>query len=349
MEIPVFTVDAFTNLPFKGNPAAVCLLENELPVEFYQKIAAEMNLSETAFITKLKSTDDFCSGARFGLRWFTPKNEVELCGHATLASSAVLFYKKGNTSPVLVFETLSGELLVRQRGESLVMDFPLNKPEIQDPKNFKDLLKERLISSSLTSNTVTDTFVSPIYLTCTSLDCGRKPELTGRTCKLHTERTRTTPPGNRSQDLLAAAVGDLPIQDVCYSKSIKKLLVRLSDSCDRSALTSLNPVTESLLSIEKSGNIKSIVITVKGATTTAPGYDFFSRNFAPWHGIPEDPVTGSAHTVLVPYWSEKLGKKKMLAYQCSRRGGELQLELRDDNRVDIAGQAVVILEGTLKL
>ncbi|XP_062852288.1 phenazine biosynthesis-like domain-containing protein 2 isoform X3 [Trichomycterus rosablanca] len=287
MEIPVFTVDAFTNLPFKGNPAAVCLLENELPVEFYQKIAAEMNLSETAFITKLKSTDDFCSGARFGLRWFTPKNEVELCGHATLASSAVLFYKKGNTSPVLVFETLSGELLVRQRGESLVMDFPLNKPEIQDPKNFKDLLK--------------------------------------------------------------AAVGDLPIQDVCYSKSIKKLLVRLSDSCDRSALTSLNPVTESLLSIEKSGNIKSIVITVKGATTTAPGYDFFSRNFAPWHGIPEDPVTGSAHTVLVPYWSEKLGKKKMLAYQCSRRGGELQLELRDDNRVDIAGQAVVILEGTLKL
>ncbi|XP_060782250.1 phenazine biosynthesis-like domain-containing protein 1 isoform X5 [Neoarius graeffei] len=287
MEIPVYTVDAFTNLPFKGNPAAVCLLENELKEELYQKIAAEMNLSETAFITNLKPTEDFCSGARFGLRWFTPTHEVNLCGHATLASAAVLFYKKKNPNSVVAFETLSGELLVHQRGESLVMVFPLNKPEVQDRKNFTDILK--------------------------------------------------------------AAVGDLPIQEVCYCKTTKELLVCLLDTCDRSMLTSLRPMTESLLKSEDSGRIKSLTITVKGAPTSQLGYDFYSRNFAPWVGIPEDPVTGSAHTVLAAYWSEKLGKKKMLAYQCSKRGGELELELRGDNRVDIAGRAVVLLQGILKL
>ncbi|XP_026869949.1 phenazine biosynthesis-like domain-containing protein [Electrophorus electricus] len=286
MEIPVFTVDAFTNLPFKGNPAAVCLLENELQDELYQKIAAEMNLSETAFVTKLKPTDDFCSGARLGLRWFTPTNEIALCGHATLAAAAVLFYQKENTNPVVAFETLSGELRVRRRGESLVMDFPLNRPQVQDCNEFKDLIK--------------------------------------------------------------AAVGAAPVQEVCYCKTTKKLLLCLADTCDRAALASLNPVAETLLRSDHSGKVKSIVVTIRGAAASPPGYDFFSRNFAPWHGIPEDPVTGSAHTVLAAYWAEKLGKKKMLAYQCSRRGGELELELRD-NRVDIAGRAVVILQGTLKL
>ncbi|KAI5617417.1 phenazine biosynthesis like protein domain containing [Silurus asotus] len=287
MEIPIYTVDAFTNLPFKGNPAAVCLLENELSEELYQKIAAEMNLSETAFLTNLKPTEDFTSGARFGLRWFTPTHEINLCGHATLASAAVLFYKKGNINSVVAFETLSGELLVQQRGESLVMDFPLNKPEVQDRKKFNDILK--------------------------------------------------------------AAVGDLPIHEVCHCKTTKKLLVRLADTCDRSVLSSLSPVAESLLKSEDSGRVKSLIITVKGAPTSQPGYDFYSRNFAPWVGVPEDPVTGSAHTVLAAYWSEQLGKKKMLAYQCSNRGGELELELRGDKRLDIAGRAVVLLQGILKL
>lgn len=287
MEIPIFTVDAFTNLPFKGNPAAVCLLENTLQDELYQKIAAEMNLSETAFVTKLKPTDSFSSGARFGLRWFTPTNEIALCGHATLASAAALFFKKENPNPVVTFETLSGELQVRQHGESLVMNFPLNKPEVQDFNKFSNVIK--------------------------------------------------------------ATVGDLPVQEVCYCKTTKKLVVRLADTCDRSALTSLSPVAETLLRSESSGKVKSIIVTIKGAPTVQPGYDFFSRNFAPWNGIPEDPVTGSAHTVLAAYWSEKLGKKKMLAYQCSKRGGELELEVRDDGRVDIAGRAVILLQGTLKL
>ncbi|KAK9964556.1 hypothetical protein ABG768_005720 [Culter alburnus] len=286
MEIPIFTVDAFTNVPFKGNPAAICLIENELQDDLYQSIAAEMNLSETAFITKQNSMD-FSSGARFGLRWFSPECEVSLCGHATLASAAVLFYLKKNVNPVVVFETMSGELHVRQHGESLIMDFPLNKPQPQVQHEIKDLLK--------------------------------------------------------------AAVGDLPIQDVCYSPTTKKLMIRLADTCNRSELTSLRPEAETLLRNEAIGKIKSLIITLKGTQTTQSGYDFYSRVFAPWVGVPEDPVTGSAHTVLAGYWSEKLKKKKMMAYQCSSRGGEVKLEIRDDGRLDIIGQAQIILQGTLKI
>ncbi|XP_073690095.1 phenazine biosynthesis-like domain-containing protein [Garra rufa] len=286
MEIPIFTVDAFTNVPFKGNPAAVCLIENELRDDLYQSIAAEMNISETAFITKLNSMD-FSSGARFGLRWFTPKSEVPLCGHATLASAAVLFYLKKNVNPVIVFETLSGELYVRQHEESIIMDFPLNKPNPQDQHEIKDLLK--------------------------------------------------------------AVVGDIPIQDVCYSPTTRKLLIRLADTCDRSELTSLKPEGEDLLKNESTGKIKGVIVTIKGAPTAQPEYDFYSRYFSPWFGIPEDPVCGSAHTVLASYWSEKLSKNKLLAYQCSRRGGELGLEVRDDGRVNISGRAQIILQGTLKI
>ncbi|XP_026080432.1 phenazine biosynthesis-like domain-containing protein [Carassius auratus] len=286
MEIPIFIVDAFTNVPFKGNPAAICLMENELRDDLYQSIAAEMNLSETAFITKGNSVD-FSSGARFGLRWFTPTNEIPLCGHATLASAAVLFYMKKNVNPVLVFETMRGELYVRQHEESLIMDFPLNKPNPQDQHEIKDLLK--------------------------------------------------------------AAVGDLPIQDVCYCPTTKKLMVRLADACDRSELVSLRPEAQSLLRNETTGKIRSLIITLKGAESTQSGYDFYSRVFAPWVGVPEDPVTGSAHTVLAGYWSEKLNKKKMLAYQCSSRGGEVKLEIRNDGRLDIIGLAQIILQGTLKI
>ncbi|XP_067092328.1 phenazine biosynthesis-like domain-containing protein isoform X2 [Osmerus mordax] len=254
MKIPVFTVDAFTNLPFKGNPAAVCPLLCELQDELYQKIAAEMNLSETAFITRLNPADDFSSE---------------------------------NINSTLVFETMSGELHVRQKGDSIVMDFPLNKPVPQVADDFKEVIK--------------------------------------------------------------AAVGDHPVQEVCLCPTTKKLMVRLDDTCDRSVLTSLQPNAAALLASESSGRVKGVIVTMLGAPQCQPGYDFYSRNFSPWNGIPEDPVTGSSHTVLASYWSEKLGKKIMLAYQCSSRGGELQLEVRDDGRLDITGQAVTILEGTLFL
>uniref|UniRef100_A0A3Q3ISG2 Phenazine biosynthesis like protein domain containing n=1 Tax=Monopterus albus TaxID=43700 RepID=A0A3Q3ISG2_MONAL len=279
MEIPVYTVDAFTNLPFMGNPAAVCPLMHELTEDLCQKIAAEMNLSETAFIIKINQSDSFTTGSRFRLRWFTPVTEVNLCGHATLASAAVLFQYKKNINPTLVFETRSGDLAVTQQGEGYVMDFPLNPPTQEDPSEFRDIVE--------------------------------------------------------------AAVGNHPVQEVCLSSNTKKLLIRLADSCDRSVLSSLKVDPVALRSSDRSGRVKSVIITMKGSPDCQPGYDFYSRNFAPW--------VGSAHTVLGSYWSKKLGKKKMLAYQCSSRGGELELEVRDNERINIAGQAVTVLQGTITL
>ncbi|XP_041642870.1 phenazine biosynthesis-like domain-containing protein 1 isoform X1 [Cheilinus undulatus] len=287
MEISVYTVDAFTNLAFKGNPAAVCPLLHELSDDLYQRIAAEMNLAETAFITRIDPSDSFTTGSRFRLRWFTPTNEVNLCGHATLASAAVLFQHKKNENPKLVFETRSGELCVIQQGERYIMNFPLNPPTQEDPNEFRDVIE--------------------------------------------------------------AAVGNHPVQDVYLSSNTKKLMVRLADSCDRSVLTHLKVDPVALQSSERTGRVKGVILTMKGSPDCKPGYDFYSRYFAPWNGIAEDPVTGSAHTVLGSYWSEKLGKKKLLAYQCSERGGELELEVRDDGRINIAGQAVFMLEGTLTL
>ncbi|TWW67274.1 Phenazine biosynthesis-like domain-containing protein [Takifugu flavidus] len=177
MEIPVFTIDAFTNVQFEGNPAAVCLLQQELRDELYQKIAAEMNLSETTFISVLDPSDNFTTGSRFHLRWFTPTTEVSLCGHATLASAAVLFQHMKNVNHTLVFETRSGDLAVSMQEAAYLMDFPLNTPVQQ--RN------------------------------------------------------------------------------------------------------------------ETSGRVKGLIITLKGSPDSKPGYDFYSRYFAPWYGIPEDPVTGN--------------------------------------------------------
>ncbi|XP_028298882.1 phenazine biosynthesis-like domain-containing protein 1 [Gouania willdenowi] len=287
MEIPVFTVDAFTDVPFRGNPAAVCPLMHDLNEDLYQKIAAEMNLSETVYITRIDPSDNFTTGSRFRLRWFTPTTEVNLCGHATLASAAVLFQCENNINPTVVFETKSGDLLVTQQEGGYVMDFPLNPPTQQNPEEFRDIVQ--------------------------------------------------------------AAVGNHPVQDVCLSFTTKKLLIRLADTCDRSVLTDLKVNFAALQSSESSGRVKGLIITVKGSADSSPQHDFYSRYFSPWFGIPEDPVTGSAHTVLGSYWSSKLGKMKMLAYQCSRRGGQLDLEVRDDGRINICGQAVIVLKGTIKL
>ncbi|NXV01893.1 PBLD protein, partial [Cettia cetti] len=287
MQIPIFTVDAFTNRPFSGNPAAVCLLENDLDEDLHQKIATEMNLSETAFIRKLKPGDDFTKSSCFGLRWFTPANEVPLCGHATLASAAVLFHVQKNTNSVLTFVTLSGELKARQVKDRIVLDLPLYTAYPQVSQNF---IHDRLS--------------------------------------------------------MTAAVGDMIVQDVRYSPDTKKLLVRLSDTYERSVLEDLKVSAQHFLSAEKTGKVKGLILTVKG-NSSGKGHDFYSRYFAPWYGVLEDPVTGSAHAVLSSYWSEQLGKKEMLAFQCSRRGGELEISVRTDGRVDIAGRTAVVLKGTL--
>uniref|UniRef100_A0A8I5ZQ12 Phenazine biosynthesis-like protein domain containing 2 n=1 Tax=Rattus norvegicus TaxID=10116 RepID=A0A8I5ZQ12_RAT len=259
MKLPIFIADAFTVTAFHGNPAAVCLLESTLDEDAHQHIAREMNLSETAFVRKLQPTDNFTQSSRFGLRWFTPEAEFPLCGHATLASAAVLFHKRKNVNSTLTFVTMSGELKARRAEDGIVLDFPLY----------------------------------PTF-----------PQI---------------------------------IEDL-----IKMLIPNPSCLCPRSFLESLKVNTEPLPGIEKTGKVKGLILTVKGESggQTTP-------YFAPWFGVPEDPVTGSTHTLLGPYWSEELGKKEMRAFQCSCRGGELDISLRPDGRVDMKGGAAVVLEGML--
>uniref|UniRef100_A0A3P9NXX6 Phenazine biosynthesis like protein domain containing n=1 Tax=Poecilia reticulata TaxID=8081 RepID=A0A3P9NXX6_POERE len=240
-------------------------------------------MSENQFSKKSLQLVTFQQRTRFRLRWFTPTMEINLCGHATLASAAVLFQYKNNVNPAVVFETRSGDLGVSKRKEGYIMDFPLNPP----------------------TKEVNYTFMN-------------KP----------------------------AAVGNHPVQEVLLSHDTKKLMIRLSDSCERSfSLTSLKVDPVALLNGDSSGRVRGVIVTMKGEQR----FDFYSRYFAPWAGIPEDPVTGSAHTVLGSYWSDVLGKKKMLAYQCSSRGGELDLEVRDDGRINIAGDVATVLQGFIRL
>ncbi|XP_008143669.2 phenazine biosynthesis-like domain-containing protein [Eptesicus fuscus] len=286
MKLPIFIADAFTAKAFRGNPAAVCLLENKLDEDMHQNIAREMNLSETAFIRKLHPTDSFTQSSCFGLRWFTPASEVPLCGHATLASAAVLFHKIKNVNSTLTFVTLSGELKARKAEDGIILDLPLYPAHPQDFQEVKDLIK--------------------------------------------------------------TAIGDTRVQDIRYSPDTRKLLVRLSDTYDRSFLENLKVSTQDLLQAENTGKVRGLILTLKGEPGgQTQAFDFYSRYFAPWVGVAEDPVTGSAHTVLSSYWSQELGKKDMRAFQCSRRGGELEISLRPDGRVDIRGGAAVVVEGTL--
>ncbi|MGA8599695.1 MAG: PhzF family phenazine biosynthesis protein [Bryobacteraceae bacterium] len=259
MRIPVYQVDAFTDSVFKGNPAAICPLDGWLPDETMQSIAAENNLSETAFFVR--------NGWGYKLRWFTPAVEVDLCGHATLASAFVLFNLLGEKQDRIVFETKSGTLTVTRRGDLLALNFPSRPPVPVEP--------------------------------CSGLfdALGLKP---------------TT--------ILAAR---------------DYLAVYGSED----ELRSLDPNMEGLRRIDKFAVI-----------ATAPGNkcDFVSRFFAPAKGVPEDPVTGSAHCTLIPYWAGRLGKNQLQARQISRRGGELFCELRGD-RVEMAGRGALFLKGEILL
>jgi len=252
-----FVVHSFTDTVFRGNPAGVCPLEEWLDDSVMQRIAAENRLSETAFFVR--------NGDHFDLRWFTPTIEVDLCGHATLASAYVLFEHLGHEEDVATFQTRSGELVVWKEGGSLVMDFPSRPGEpIEAP--------DELITG-----------------------LGREP----------TEVYR-------ARDYLAIFETEQEIRDL---------------KPDFSALEKLD---------------------CTGVIASAPGsaVDFVSRFFAPLAGIPEDPVTGSAHSTLTPYWGARLGKKQLTACQISQRGGELACTLRDD-RVLIAGRAVLYVKGFL--
>ena len=260
MYLPIFHVDAFTAKPFGGNPAAVCPLTEWLDDDLLRAVASENNLSETAYLVP--------RGDYYDLRWFTPRCEVQLCGHATLASAFVILQILAPGSNSVRFETrFSGTLTVSARGDLLTMDFPAKPP----------------------------------------WPCANPPE-------------------ELLMGLGSAPVSVMQVEDNYFAMYEQEEDIK-GISPDLRVLEKLHPA---------------------GVAITAPGddSDFVSRYFAPSYGLPEDPVTGSTHCSLAPYWGERLGKTSLHARQVSQRGGELWCEL-NGNRVAIKGNAVLTLRGQL--
>lgn len=270
MATPLLQIDAFTDRPFAGNAAAVCLLREVRDEAWMQAVAAEMNLSETAFLLREEG--------EFRLRWFTPVCEVQLCGHATLASAHAL-WEWGTLPPVepARFRTRSGPLTCVRRGEWIEMDFPLHPAEPAE----------------------------------------MPPEL-------------------------PAGLGVTP---VAVARSCANYLVELESEA---AVRAVTPNFAELAKIQSHG----IIVTAPADPpplipgTQHPTPDFVSRYFAPAAGIDEDPVTGSAHCTLGPYWQARLGKSELVGYQASRRGGTVRVTVQPA-RVLLAGQAVTVLRGEL--
>jgi len=265
---PLYHVDAFSSEVFGGNPAAVVPLEDWPDDALLQKIAAENNLSETAFLVG--------RGERYRIRWFTPVREVELCGHATLASAFVITRFLAEGAETLRFDSLSGELVVRRDGDMLELDFPARPAGPADERLAADMAGALGASAHWCGST-------------------RNPD---------------------------------PDSD--------KLIARFEDA---EAVRKLEPDFAALRQLPGQG----VIVTAEGTDC-----DFVSRYFVPKLGIPEDPVTGSAHCTLVPFWSEKLGRTELQARQVSPRGGELRCRLAGD-RVRIAGHCALYLEGRLVL
>lgn len=261
MTFPLFHVDAFASEPFVGNPAAVCLLPGPQDERWMQRVGQEMNLSETAFLYPEQD------GHR--LRWFTPTVEVDLCGHATLASAHVLF-EEGRLRPGerAVFYTRSGQLTAEHRDDWIEMDFPAVPPqEVAPPFDVTALL-------------------------------GARPRWVGK----------------NTMDYFVELDSEQAVRE------LKPDLVKLQDVPTR-----------------------GFIVTARAAT---PGFDFVSRFFAPGTGVAEDPVTGSAHCCLGPFWRERLGKGELIAYQASQRGGVVGVRCAG-KRVFLRGQAVTVARGEL--
>jgi PhzF family phenazine biosynthesis protein len=266
-ELPIYQIDAFTSELFRGNPAAVCPLDEWLPDDLMQKIAAENNLSETAFFVP-RDRD-------WEIRWFSPVAEVPLCGHATVATAYTVFCELGRMADdVVTFHSPhSGALPVRRQGDLFVLDFPAHAS-------------------------------AP----CAADDAGAQA--------------------------LGTALSKAP-HERWLSEGSRYLAV-FEHAADVQALA---PDMTALLALGK-----PVIATAPGAG----GVDFVSRFFAPTLGIPEDPVTGSAHCALIPFWAERLGKTELRAQQISSRGGELSCKQRGD-RVDIGGRAVRYLQGMIAI
>ena len=257
----IFQVDAFTDKPFAGNPAAVCILSEVRDTSWMQDVAREMNLPETAFLSRREEG--------FALRWFTPTVEVDLCGHATLASAHVL-WEEGflDRREQARFHTRSGLLTADYNRGEVELDFPATPDET------------------------------------------------------------VSPPDN-----LGEALGVIPVY---VGRSVYDYLVEVESE---EAVRSLRPD----LGLLKTFDVRGTIVTSR---SDSPAHDFVSRFFAPGAGIDEDPVTGSAHCCLGPYWSRRLGKKEFVAYQASERGGTVRVRLVGD-RVGLGGRAITVLRGLL--
>jgi PhzF family phenazine biosynthesis protein len=260
MKLLLFQVDAFARRVFGGNPAAVVPLEHWLDDSVLQAIAAENNLSETAFLVG--------GDGRYRIRWMTPTSEVDLCGHATLASAWVVFHRLEPGRREVTFASNSGQLHVVAEAERFALDFPSRPPEAADA----------------------------------------------------------------SRAAVAQALGREPVA-LLVSRDYLALFESEGD------VRALRPEMAAIAALDRLGVI---------ATAAGSDCDFVSRFFAPSVGVPEDPVTGSAHCTLVPFWAERLGKTNLFARQVSARGGELWCELRGE-RVSIAGEAALYLEGTIEV
>lgn len=261
MRVRIFQVDAFANRRFAGNPAAVMPMDSFLDDSLLQAIAAENNLAETAFLVP--------DGDDYRLRWFTPSVEVPLCGHATLASAAVVMERLNPGRGSVTFHSASGPLIVRRAGTGYVMDFPVRLSEQVD-----------------------------------------------------------VPPA------LVEALGVTPIEVFANEFNYLALLE------DAPVLRALAPDMAAIARLDRTG----VIVTAPGDA----GYDFISRYFAPAKGIPEDPVTGGAHTMLAPFWAGRLGKTEFRAFQASARGGEIICRLLGD-RIEMEGTCFFYLEGQAEI
>jgi PhzF family phenazine biosynthesis protein len=258
--LKLLQIDAFTSDAFKGNPAAVCFMDGARDDQWMANVAAEMNLAETAFLTP--------NNRDWDLRWFTPTVEVDLCGHATLASAHAIWSENISSDDVLRFHTRSGVLTAKYDGDMIELDFPAKRADsIAAPAGLLDAL-------GVTSAT---------YVGRNQFD----------------------------------------------------YIVELPSEAEVRALTPDHGVLRQL-------PVRGVIVTARGTGD----YDFISRFFAPGSGVDEDPVTGSSHCCLTPYWSERLGKTEMNAYQASPRGGAIRV-LLDGDRVKLAGHAVTVLRGEL--
>ena len=264
MKFTLYQVDAFANQLFSGNPAAVIPLQQFLDTALMQKIALENNLSETVFIVPSAKAD-----ADYDIRWFTPEVEINLCGHATLASAYVLFNHLEFEQPEIRFSSKSGILKVTKDGDHIVMDFPSWKPERME--EYPESLSQILGGAEIVG----------VY---------------------------------KYRDVLVELVDEDAVKNCVPDFSLMKK------------------------------HIDKMIITAPGKSA-----DFVSRFFAPGAGVDEDPVTGSAHSQLIPFWSEKLSQNKMHALQLSIRGGEIWCEQLNAERVTMAGQCVFYMKGEITL